>query len=273
MVICILKWYLRVVRLLKQPVYFPVLVGFVMLSLLAMPNGRIHGDSLDSSTPLIHDEIDHSFYISEKPNLHIKSQKKEKPVYFTMLNQAKLSTRGPAWQRPLPVELSAPLLNERILPLPEVTSGTLIIPALNLEEPIIRVLVVNGYWDVSGLNTQVGHLQTTGERPGDGLAMTFVGHTSWPGSGPFADLIQLRHGEQIIYRWNGYDYIYQIDRMMHVLPTQVGTLYEENGEAIVLATCSGWNPDTSQYDTRLITRATLIEKRLAPPPVRTSLIL
>lgn len=180
----------------------------------------------------------------------------------------------PEWKRPLPAEPSIPLLNVLSTPLPEVTSGILIVPALGLEEPITRVFVRDGQWDVSELDAQIGHLQTTGERPGEGLAMTFVGHTTipWPGEGPFAHLNQLAHGEQIIYRWNGIDYVYQIDRMVHVVPSQVQTLYEENGNAIVLATCSGWNPATHEYDTRLVTRAILVDQLAAPPNPRLQLL-
>ena len=261
MIIGIQKWYLRVFQRLQKPACFLLLNICFLFLFMMLPNKIVYSQTADR--PIVQDS-------EESPS--IQPQTKGKPAYLSALNRAKPATTMPIWQRPLPEEPTAPLPNERRLPLPEVTSGTLIVPALNLEEPIIRVLVVDGRWDVSQLNTQVGHLQTTGERPGEGLAMTFVGHTSWPGNGPFAHLNQLQHGEQIIYRWNGYDYVYQIDQMMHVQPTQVSTLYEENGDAIVLATCSGWNASSSQYDTRLVTRAILIEKRPAPPPVRLAII-
>ncbi len=248
-----------------------ILIGVVLF--LVMPTGRAH--AYEHASPRF--EFQKANYLPGDGSEAELSENallisKAKEILSIQLNAAKPLSVAPAWQRPLPSEPLILPLNIRDLPLPEVTSGTLIIPALDLEEPITRVLVKNGFWDVSNLNAQVGHLQTTGERPGEGLAMTFVGHTTWPAAGPFAYLYSLQHGEEIIYRWNGYDYVYQIDRMVHVLPTQVGTLYEENGDAIMLATCSGWNPESGQYDTRLVTRAVLVEKRLAPPPTRMSLI-
>lgn len=146
--------------------------------------------------------------------------------------------------------------------LPPVDSGVLIVPSLGLEEPIMRILVRDGSWDISKLNASVGHLQTTGEHPGDDLAMTFVGHTTIPPrTGPFAYLYQLSHGDRIIYRWNGMDYIYEVNQIMEVVPTQVGTLYENNGEMMMLVTCAGWNGETGTYDTRLVTRAILVDKQ------------
>ncbi|MEM7331203.1 MAG: sortase [Chloroflexota bacterium] len=272
MIFRIQRWYLSVVQLSQRPVCFISLGIAGILLFLTLPNGRLHSHSVPTAHVAIYNGTAESFGVIAKVIVPDLPEKKELPAESVTLNRAKPSTSLPEWQRPLPEEPSAPLLNVRRLPLPEVTSGTLIVPALSLEEPITRVLVRNGRWDISDLNTQVGHLQTTGERPGEGLAMTFVGHTTWPGDGPFAHLNQLQHGQQIIYRWNGYDYIYEIDQMLHVLPTQVGTLYEENGDAIVLATCSGWNSEVSQYDTRLVTRAVLIEKRPAPSPARLAII-
>lgn len=138
--------------------------------------------------------------------------------------------------------------------------GQLIIPSIGVNHIITNVPVVNGNWDISQLETQVGHLQTTGEHPGDNVAMTFIGHVTvpWPGTGPFADLILLEHGEEIIYRWNGFDYVYEVSRILRVRPEDVHVLYHDDPNSIQLATCSGWNLLNREYGERLVTRATLV---------------
>ncbi len=162
--------------------------------------------------------------------------------------------------RPIPTDFST-FLNSTSSTEQSTPYGQLIIPSIGVNHIITNVPVVNGNWDISQLESQVGHLQTTGEHPGDNLAMTFIGHVTvpWPGTGPFADLILLKHGEQIIYRWNGFDYIYEVSRIFKVQPEDVHVLYHDDPNSLQLATCSGWNLLSRDYGERLVTRATLVE--------------
>ena len=141
-----------------------------------------------------------------------------------------------------------------------ISFGELIIPSIGVHHQVTAVPVVNGSWDISNLESQVGHLQTTGVTPSDPLAMTFIGHVTvpWPGKGPFADLIIVEHGEEIIYRWNGQDYIYQVSRILMVNPEDVHVLYHDAPNSIQIATCSGWDLVDRDYNKRLVTRATLV---------------
>lgn len=152
---------------------------------------------------------------------------------------------------------------------PVPTTPYLIIPSLGVTQTITSVPIHEGQWDISGLSTQVGHLATTGSQPGEEYAMTFIGHVTvpWPDTGPFADLILLEHGEEVIYRWNGLDYIYQVERIFRADPRAVDLLYVPDGEKIVLVTCSGWDFVDREYDERLVTRAVLV--RTEPSPTRT----
>jgi LPXTG-site transpeptidase (sortase) family protein len=122
--------------------------------------------------------------------------------------------------------------------------------------------VIDGQWDISELGTAVGLLQTTGSRPGDNWGMAFIGHVTvpWPDTGPFADLILLEHGEEVIYRWNGTDYVYEVERVFLVSPQSVETLYQPHGDTIVLATCSSWDYLKRDYVQRLVTRARLVRQ-------------
>ncbi len=146
-------------------------------------------------------------------------------------------------------------------------NAQLLIPSLGLIQDIAKVPVVSGQWDIEDLGTQVGHLQTTGESPNQGHAMTLVGHATvpWPGVGPFANLIRVEHGEEIIYRWGGQDYVYEVSRILLVHPSSVDSLYEADGEMLILATCSEWDASDREYDKRLVTQAKLV--RIEPSPV------
>lgn len=152
------------------------------------------------------------------------------------------------------------------IPLPE--PAQLIIPSLGVTRTITNVLVRDGQWDITQLGNQIGHLQTTGTRPEDETAMTFVGHVTLPRPeliGPFVDLIKLDHGETIIYRWQGTDYLYAVDATYIVPPTSVNKLYhDDNNPAtnhLILATCTGWNRSDRAFDERLVIRAQLIAQQ------------
>ncbi len=141
--------------------------------------------------------------------------------------------------------------------------GVLMIPALGLEQGVARVPIRDGDWDISNLGTQVGHLQATGLHPGADLAMTFVGHVTadWPDIPPFVDLNQLEYGDEVVYRWNTLDFVYRVDDLRMVSPKSVDSLFLEDGNSIVLVTCSNWNYLTQGWAKRLLLRARLVEIR------------
>ncbi|MCP5096153.1 MAG: sortase, partial [Chloroflexi bacterium] len=153
-------------------------------------------------------------------------------------------------------------------------NAQLIIPSINVVQNIGIVPIVNGEWDVSALGVGVGHLTSTGVAPGGNLAMTFVGHATipWPQAGAFADLIRLQHGEEIIYRWNGNDYIYEVSRILIVTPDFVEGIFEQNGNMLMLATCSGWSNTELDYTKRMITRAELVRVVPSSVDIKTNLI-
>ncbi len=177
-------------------------------------------------------------------------------------------------KRPLPTETfnqqivtqNQPTNVQALANIQTLANAQLIIPSINVAQTIMNIPIRNGEWDISELDAGIGHLTTTGTTPGDDLAMTFVGHATVPGAGDgaFANLPHLTHGEQLIYRWNGFDYTYEVTRILLVTPDQVGTLYEENGNMIMMATCSGWNSEAGAYLQRMVTRAELVS--ITPSP-------
>ena len=146
------------------------------------------------------------------------------------------------------------------------TSAQLIIPSLQVREAITDVPIREGQWDISQLQQQIGHLESTGQYPGDDYAMTVVGHVAEPttGNGPFSHLTELRHGDTIVYRFGNTDYTYVIERLNWVPPSAVQMLYQPEGDKIILVTCSSWNVVEQDYTQRFIVQARLTQTTQTP---------
>ncbi len=143
----------------------------------------------------------------------------------------------------------------------------LIIPSLGVSRIIRTVPVIEGQWDISQVASDIGWLQTTGEYPGDEQGMTFVGHVTrpWPEiAGPLAKLAFMKPGDEIIYRQDGTDYVYALEKFLKVDPQAVESLYVPDGDVLSLATCATWNYVNFGYDERLIARARLIRTEPSP---------
>ena len=143
----------------------------------------------------------------------------------------------------------------------------LIIPSLDVAKTISYVPVVDGQWNIEALESGIGHLQTTGEYPGDDVGMTFIAHVTrpWPEiAGPFAELIFMKPGDEIIYRWQGIDYVYALESFARVKPELVESLYVPDGDVITLATCDTWDYVNWGYADRLLARARLVRQEPVP---------
>lgn len=145
----------------------------------------------------------------------------------------------------------------------------LTIPALTVADAVVAVPIVNGKWDITTLDDQLGWLTTTGDSPTADLAMVFVAHLTRPGDsptapprlGPFAHLDRLRLGDQVIYTLNGTDYIYEISQVGRVDPANVRALYQRTPGTLLLLTCTDWDAADAAYRSRLLITAILVETR------------
>lgn len=143
----------------------------------------------------------------------------------------------------------------------------LIIPSLGINRIVKTAPVVAGQWDISQVESDFGWLQTTGANPGDELGITIVGHVTrpWPEiAGPLAELAFMKVGDEIIYRKDGTDYVYALEKFLKVDPQSVESLYVPDGAVLSLATCSSWNYVNFDYDERLIARARLVRSEPSP---------
>ena len=139
--------------------------------------------------------------------------------------------------------------------------GSLVIPVLGIDQPVIPIGFNDQEWDLTDLGEQIGWLQTTGSHPRDDLSMAFVGHITLPypgGSGPFLYLNTLKPGDVIGYRSGAETYIYEVKGKSVVKPNQVDSIYRPDGKTILLITCTGYNAIDRRYDLRLIVEAELV---------------
>ena len=134
------------------------------------------------------------------------------------------------------------------------------IPALGVSQSIVELPLENGRWQVSSLGEQVGRLDGTGTLPGDTLAPVFAGHMTFPASaaletGAFANLQYATYGTEVIYEVNGTETRYTVTEISRVAPSDVERLFLEDGESILLTTCTDWDVDGRLYTNRLLVRA------------------
>ncbi len=212
-----------------------------------------------------------SQHASPIPNLQSPIPTLEQP---TANNQQSIINEEPLVASPTQSPISN--LQSPTIPAPQPLSpptpsppppAQLIIPSLGVSKTLAYIPVENGQWNLENLESGIGHLQTTGEHPGDDVGMTFVGHVTrpWPEiAGPFADLIFMKPGDEIIYRWDGFDYVYGLEGFARVKPEAVEYLYIEDGDVITLATCDTWDYVEWEYADRLLARARLLRKVPTP---------
>lgn len=133
------------------------------------------------------------------------------------------------------------------------------IPSLNIDEPIQTVPIHDGQWDLTTLGTEIGWLATTGARPGDALAMVFVGHitVSEKEHGPFAYLQKIQKDAEVIYRAAGTSYVYQVESISRAGSFDVNRLYLADGNSLLLITCTDWDSTQRVYTNRLMVQARL----------------
>jgi sortase A len=142
----------------------------------------------------------------------------------------------------------------------------LLIPSLEVDEPILTIPIKDGAWDLSELNLEIGWLSSTGREPGDSLAMAFIGHFTVAGArpGPLADIWDTRPGDEIIYRANGTDFVYAIEDRKTVGPQAIKELYVPDGDRLLLVTCTNWDFLNWEYSDRLIVQAALVRESPSP---------
>ncbi|HUN24474.1 MAG TPA: class F sortase [Anaerolineales bacterium] len=142
----------------------------------------------------------------------------------------------------------------------------LIIPELGIEQTVVTIPINDGVWDLEGLDMNIGWLPTTGNQPKGQWAMALAAHVTLTSTqnGPFYKLSELTPGSEIIYRWNGTDYIYTLGTTEIVPPDNVEKLYVQDGKTLILVTCTNWDHNAQTYAERVLVFATLQKEQPSP---------
>lgn len=145
-------------------------------------------------------------------------------------------------------------------PTPVPGPGRLVISAIGVDEQTVTILIKDGAWDISELGNRVGWLANTGRMPGDDLAMVFTAHATISAliNGPFARLWTVKTGEELVYSWQGTDYVYAVREQWIVAPAEVEQLFVRDGNVLLLVSCNIWSSDGHVFTNRLVVRAELV---------------
>ncbi len=132
------------------------------------------------------------------------------------------------------------------------------IPDLGIQQPIVGIPQTDTGWDVSWLGDRIGYLQGTAFPTWAGNSV-LTGHVTGADGRPgvFADLGNLRWGNQIIIHAYGQKYIYEV-RTVSLWSNPDSTRVIEKHEELpwlTLITCRGYDEKTGTYRWRTVVRA------------------
>jgi LPXTG-site transpeptidase (sortase) family protein len=133
------------------------------------------------------------------------------------------------------------------------------IPSLGIRIPILEIPSTGNSWDIRWLWDQAGLLQGTAY-PGWAGNSVMAGHLYLPSgvAGPFAQLRNLRWGDEIIVHAHGLRHTYMVLEREYVLPNDVSVLEHEEYPWLTLITCHDYNEAQGTYNYRFVVRAVKI---------------
>ena len=144
--------------------------------------------------------------------------------------------------------------------LPDQPATRIVIPAINVDRPVVVIPVRSGTWDMEQIIHQVAHLQGTGN-PGDSNNVVLGGHCTLPNRspGPFAELRNIEIGDQVlVYGDDGTVYVYTVDSMKVVEVMAVEVASPTSDLTLTLITCHNWDFAEGIYQDRLVVVARLV---------------
>lgn len=145
--------------------------------------------------------------------------------------------------------------------MPKSPARRLVIPALNLDRPVITSPVAGQTWRVDHLDQMVGHLEGTAN-PGETSNVVLAGHVTLAPdgrAGPFKELGRLKPGEVIIVYEGERPYQYVVDSLSQVQPTDVHVAYPTTTARLTLITCVNYDEARGRYADRLVVVAHLVK--------------
>jgi len=153
-----------------------------------------------------------------------------------------------------PIPLPTPTRQSLPVYAPEFPATRLVMPSIGVDAPVEISSIINDTWDVSNLEQSVGHLQGTGS-PGKAGNVVLAGHiTLAPDgrAGPFYRLGGLSPGDMVAVYHGDEKFVYQIDGMTTVAPTDVQVAYPTQTSRLTLITCQSYDDSLAEYMERLV---------------------
>ena len=138
------------------------------------------------------------------------------------------------------------------------------IPALKLNRAVVEAAYEGDSWNITSFDREVAHLEGT-SYPGLTGNTVLAGHVTLArgGFGPFKDLARLTPGDVIVLYGAERQYVYQVQSVEVVGPTDIEVAYPTDEPSLTLVTCTNWSRRDWSYLQRLIVRATLLPDRSA----------
>lgn len=168
------------------------------------------------------------------------------------------TTPAPALFNSAPV--LAPTATPSPTPLRPGQATRLVIPALNLDVPVLLAPVYGDTWQVNHLDQAVGHLQGTAA-PGSDSNLVLAGHVTLAAgvSGPFVNLAKLPPGAMMLVYAGDEIFYYVADTAATVDTGAVEVTYPSSTGQITLITCINWSREQGRYLERFIVRGHLLK--------------
>jgi LPXTG-site transpeptidase (sortase) family protein len=137
---------------------------------------------------------------------------------------------------------------------------TLEIPKLSVSMPIVGVPQTGSEWDVTWLGNSAGYLYGSAFPTWAGNTV-ITGHV-WDAlnrPGPFAEIKNLKYGDQIQIQAWGATYTYEVRETKLVTTKNTNAVFQsEQYDWLTLVTCEFYNPFSGEYLFRRAVRAVLV---------------
>ncbi|MFT3891575.1 MAG: putative Ig domain-containing protein [Anaerolineales bacterium] len=136
------------------------------------------------------------------------------------------------------------------------------IPSLKIKTNIVGVPKIDNNWDVTWLGKDAGWLNGTAFPTWEGNSVITAHVTDANGlPGPFANIKDLKYGEQIIIHINRQKYIFEVRNSLTVRSSDTKSAFEhlEGHSYLTLITCQEYDPTHGSYLFRRILRAVLVK--------------
>lgn len=132
---------------------------------------------------------------------------------------------------PSPIRIDPGLLSAQSVPQ---IPTRIIIPAVNIDLPVIEARVVGGTWELSDTSASHGAGSAYPGQPGN---IVIFAHAR---EGLFLPLREIKSGQFIYLLTAGKSFRYLINQRQEVSPSQVQTISPTTSETLTLFTCSGF---------------------------------